>query len=162
MQREPSATPPAVDLAATLTGLAVLDRSSADRFTQAAGEVEEPLYGEILERYAGQYRQFAQELDALIRRHGGEPLTTNQPTGGLQRTITELLTGAISDASLIAQCDSQAERAVQEYYDALQQTLPADVEALVREQFGEIKGVHTHIHRLHEALNQTQGEVDLL
>jgi uncharacterized protein (TIGR02284 family) len=164
MQRQPSpaeaTTGASAELQTTLEGLVAVNLGSADLLNRSAGAVTDPLYGEMLERYATQHRQFAEELGAITAHATDQFPPAETISSSLPRALAELLSGSTNDTGVLADCDTQEEAAVQRYYEALQQTLPADLEPVVREQFAEIKGAHTHIRRMYEALTQAQERLE--
>jgi uncharacterized protein (TIGR02284 family) len=160
MQRESLSAEEAADVRSTLEGLVAVNLGSADLLQRAAGMVTESLYAEMLKRHAKQHRQFAEEMSTVTANYGGQPPAAGETVSSIQRPLAELLTGSPDDTTLLAECDSQEEATVQRYYDALQQSLPGEIEAVIREQFAEIKGVHTHIHRMYEALTQSQERLE--
>lgn len=160
MQRQQSPAEASAELQTTLEGLVAVNLGSADLLNRSAGAVTDPLYAEMLERYATQHRQFAEELGTMTVQAEDLLPAGETTTPSLARALTEFLGGSTDDTTVLADCDSQEEATVQRYYEVLQQTLPADLESVVREQFAELKGAHTHIRRMYEALTQAQERLE--
>src|ERR687886_1298407 len=79
----------------------------------------------------------AAELQAEVRRLGGDPEKRGSVAGSLHRgwmNLKSAVTGK-DDEAIIAECERGEETAVQSYEDALEKDLPADVRAIVERQY---------------------------
>ncbi|MGI9107893.1 MAG: PA2169 family four-helix-bundle protein [Pyrinomonadaceae bacterium] len=108
------------------------------------------LFGE----YAMQRSQFAGELQAEVRRLGGDPEQTGSVAATLHRgwiNIKSAVTGE-DDNAIIAECERGEDSAVSNYKDALNdQNLPADVRSIVERQSAQVKQAHDRIRSLERA-----------
>jgi uncharacterized protein (TIGR02284 family) len=103
--------------------------------------------------YAEQRAQFAAELQAEVRRLGGDPEKSGSLVGALHRGWTNLKSsvGGADEAAIVAECERGDDMARKSYEEALGQSLPADVHAIVSRQFASVKEAHGRIHALEMA-----------
>jgi uncharacterized protein (TIGR02284 family) len=79
----------------------------------------------------------AAELQAEVRRLGGDPETTGSVAASVHRGwigLKSAITGK-DDAAILTECERGEQLAVTKYEDALEKDLPADVRALVERQY---------------------------
>lgn len=139
----------------TLNSLIAVNRNSAEGYQMAAGLLSDEQYAQICREYAKQRTHFMTELTRMIDLYGGLPTdaqTLSSIVHDLWLNIRALVRG--DDAAVLAECDRNEEVAVEIYHNALIETLPEDVNRLLRTQFGLLKGAHEHVHRLAAALQQ--------
>ena len=80
--------------------------------------------------------QAQSDLEAAVRRLGGEPADRGSIAGAMHRGWLKLedLAGRDDDA-IIAECERGEAAAVERYEDALEKDLPPDIRALVEAQY---------------------------
>ena len=79
----------------------------------------------------------AAELQAEVRRLGGDPAKRGSAAGALHRgwiNLKSMITGK-DDETIIAECVRGEDVAVKNYEEALRKDLPADIRALVERQY---------------------------
>jgi uncharacterized protein (TIGR02284 family) len=97
----------------------------------------------------------ATELQALVRRLGGDAETTGTVAAAVHRGWIDLkaaVTGK-NEAAIITECERGEQLAVKNYEDALKKGLPADVAAVVERQH---RGAVQNLERV-RALGQVKG-----
>ena len=103
--------------------------------------------------YAEQRAQFAAELQAEVRRLGADPEKSGSLAAALHRGWTNLksIVAGAEEAAIIAECERGEDTAQKSYQEALGQSLPADVHAIVSRQLASIKEAHHRVHALEMA-----------
>ncbi len=104
----------------------------------------------LFERRAEDCRRGATELQAEVRRLGGEAETDSSTTGALHRgwvAVVGTLSG-YSDHAILDECERGEDAALERYRDALKQPLPADLMTLVQKQYEGVKRNHDQIRTL--------------
>ncbi len=137
----------------TLNNLIETCKDGENGFRTAAEGVENSELKTLFNTYAQQRAQFAAELQAEVRRLGGDPEKTGSVAASLHRgwiNIKSAVTGG-SEASVIAECERGEDSAVRNYDDALQQDLPPDVRAVIQRQYAQIKAAHDRVRALRDA-----------
>jgi uncharacterized protein (TIGR02284 family) len=97
----------------------------------------------------------AAELQAEVRRLGGDPETTGSVAATLHRGWIDLKSAVTGkdDAAIITECERGEQVAVKNYEDALGKELPADVRAIVERQY---RGAVQNLERV-RALGDVKG-----
>jgi len=104
----------------------------------------------LFERRAEDCRRGATELQAEVRRLGGEAETDSSATGSLHRgwvAVVGTLSG-YSDKQMLDECERGEDAALERYRDALKEPLPADIMTLVQKQYEGVKRNHDQIRTL--------------
>ena len=97
----------------------------------------------------------AAELQAQVRRLGGDAETTGSVAAAVHRGwigLKSAVTGK-NDAAIITECERGEQLAVKNYEDALEEDLPADVRAIVERQY---RGAVQNLERV-RALGDVKG-----
>jgi uncharacterized protein (TIGR02284 family) len=145
------------DLVSILNTLVETCKDGEEGFQTAAKCAANGDLKTLFASYSQQRGQFAAELQAEVRRLGGDPEKTGSISGALHRGWTNLKSMVVgaSEASIIAECERGEDVARKAYEEALQQDLPADVHAIVNRQFASIKEAHDRIRALEVAAAHT-------
>jgi uncharacterized protein (TIGR02284 family) len=101
------------------------------------------------------YRQFAYELQNLVRDCGKEPETGGSFGGALRRGWLNLKAAITSsdEYAILVECESAEDAAVAAYSAALDhEELPADVRDVVQRQYMEIQAAHDRVRDLRDRL----------
>jgi uncharacterized protein (TIGR02284 family) len=144
------------DVIGALNDLIETCKDAEQGFRTAAEAV--PKYGDtelrtVLNSHAQRRARFAAELQNEVLRRGGDPAQAGHVSAGFARGWMNLnlaLTGA-SEASIIEECESSEKAAMRNYEAALKTSLPADLFAIVQDQYAEIKLAHTRLRSLERA-----------
>ena len=131
-------------------------------FQTAAEGVTRSDVKSLFYQYSQQRAQFAGELQDEVRRLGGDPTETGSVAATLHRgwiDIKSAVTGADENA-VLAECERGEDSAVANYKDALaDQSLPADVRAIVERQYAQVQEAHDRIRNLERA-TETGGNTN--
>lgn len=106
-------------------------------FETAAKEVKAPRAKSLFESRAATIQNASSELQAEVRRLGGDPDKSGSVAGALHRGWMDVK-GAVTghdDNAIIAECERGEDAAVKSYEDALQKNLPPDVRRIVEQQY---------------------------
>jgi uncharacterized protein (TIGR02284 family) len=113
-------------------------------FRTAAEKAKEGSLKSLFSKYASQRAEYAQALQDLVAGLGGDPATSGHISGSLHRGWMNLKE-AVSrneDKALIDECEAGEDAAVKSYKEALGKPLPADVTAILQEQFSGVEAAH--------------------
>ena len=126
-------------------------------FRAAAEGVPEGELRTLFHMYGQQRARFGSELNNEVLRRGGEPATSGHVSAAFHRgwmNIKKAVAGK-TETVIIDECEAGEDSAIHNYQDALKKNLPADLRAIVEEQFEEVKNAHAQIramkHRAHAA-----------
>jgi uncharacterized protein (TIGR02284 family) len=119
-------------IAAALDRLARLNREAEARFRHAAERAAVDALRDVLGRWGRERARFAHELEIETQALGDRATTIGSST----RLRSAASTG---DLQRIEICRTAEQAALQEYESALLQTLPVDIERLLRAQHSAIK-----------------------
>ena len=119
-------------------------------FIEAAGHTQTPALVAVFERSAQSWRAAAGELQEQSGQLGTPVEDGGTVTAAAQRIWLQIrsLFGGASDATLLAECVRGEEAALSSYRMALQQNLPAEIHALVQQQFERTQRNHDLIRSL--------------
>jgi uncharacterized protein (TIGR02284 family) len=137
----------------TLNGLIETCKDGEKGFRTAAEGVPNPDLKTLFRSYQRQRAHFAQELQNEVRRLGGDPQQRGSLAATLHRgwvRIKSVVTGRDENA-IVAECERGEDAARKNYEEALQQPLPAEVQAILERQFAAVKEAHDRIHALEVA-----------
>ncbi len=141
------------DTISTLNGLIEVCKDGENGFRTAAEGVKTADYKTLFSTYAQQRAQFASELQAEVRRLGGDPEKTGSIAASLHRgwiNIKSTVTGE-DEGAVLAECERGEDSAVSNYQDAMKANLPADVSSVVQRQYAQIKEAHDRVRALRDA-----------
>jgi uncharacterized protein (TIGR02284 family) len=104
----------------------------------------------LLRSYQEQSARLVAELQAEVKRRGGEPAQAGSWTGWLTRGwqhLAALVTNG-EDAAVIQDCARGEDSVCVAYESALAQPLPAEVRALVERHYADVKNGHDRLRAL--------------
>lgn len=120
-------------------------------FLQASEHVDTPELKSTFSTFATRRANFAAELRDQVRTLGGEPASTEGTTGGtIHRgwiSLKEALTSKNAEA-VLSECERGEEHALEQYKDALESDLPANVRPIVERQMRTIRESKSEISSL--------------
>jgi uncharacterized protein (TIGR02284 family) len=134
----------------TLNNLLETTKDGESGFRACSDAVTNPALKTEFETAARRCDEGAVELEAKIRSLGGEPAESGTISGTLHRAWTNIksaVTG-MDDYAVLAECERGEDVAKHAYEAALEEHLPADVEAIVRRQYQGVLQNHDHIRDL--------------
>jgi uncharacterized protein (TIGR02284 family) len=137
----------------TLNGLIETLKDGEQGFRTAAEGLQEPQVKSLFSQYSRQRHDMALELQAEVRRLGGDPEKAGSFAGAAHRgwiNIKSVVTGK-DDGSIIAEAERGEDSAKRMYEEALRAMLPTPTLALVREQSMKILDAHDRVRSLERA-----------
>jgi uncharacterized protein (TIGR02284 family) len=144
------------DAISTLNNLIETCKDGENGFRTAVDGVQKSDLRSLFNSYAQQRAQFAAELQAEVRRLGGDPETTGSVAATLHRgwiNIKSTVTG-MDEGAVLAECERGEDSAVKNYEEAMKENLPANVQTVVQRQYMQIKEAHDRVRALR---NQAGG-----
>lgn len=141
------------DTISTLNNLIETCKDGENGFRTAASGVKNSELTTLFNTYAQQRARFAAELQAEVRRLGGDPEQTGSVAASLHRgwiNIKSVVTGE-DEAAIIAECERGEDSAVANYEEALKANLPADAQSVVQRQYTDVKAAHDRIRDMKRA-----------
>lgn len=145
--------PTTEDVSSTLNNLIETNKDGAEGYKTSADAVKDAEIKTLFNTYAQQRSQFASELQAEVRKMGGDPEKTGSVLASLHRgwiNIKSTVTG-MDDHAILAEAERGEDIAVSNYQDAMKETLPADLMSVVQRQYGQIKEAHDRVRNLRDA-----------
>jgi uncharacterized protein (TIGR02284 family) len=134
----------------TLNGLIAICKDGQEGFKTAAEGLRAPNIRSLFLEYSTQRARFASELQDEVRRLGGNPEQSGSASGAMHRgwiNIKSLATGK-DEAAIISEAERGEDAAKKAYEEALDSGLTANVEAIVRRQFADVKQAHDRVRAL--------------
>ncbi len=143
-----------------LNNLIATCKDGQDGFQTAAEGIKRSDIKSLFYQYAQQRAQFAGELQAEVRRLGGDPEQTGSVAATLHRgwiNLKSAMTGE-DETAVLAECERGEDSAVSNYQSALAtDDLPADVRAVIERQYVQVQEAHDRIRNLEHATETGGG-----
>ena len=140
------------DVVSTLNNLIETCKDGENGFRTAVDGIQKSDLRSLFNSYAQQRAQFAAELQAEVRRLGGDPEQTGSVAATLHRgwiNIKSTVTG-MDETAVLAACERGEDPAVKNYEEAMRENLPANVQTVVQRQYISIKEAHDRIRALRD------------
>ena len=133
-------------------------KDGANGFRTSAAAVKSPEAKALFTSRVQLIEHAAAELQAAVRRLGGDPETTGSVAATLHRGWIDLKSAVTGkdDAAIITECERGEQVAVKNYEDALEKGLPADVRTIVERQY---RGAIQNLERV-RALGAVRGAAE--
>ncbi len=141
------------EVISTLNNLIETAKDGQNGFQTAADGVNNPELKTLFNTYAQQRAQFVTELQAEVRRLGGDPEKSGSVAATLHRgwiNIKSAVTGN-DEGAVISECERGEDSAVANYREALNANLPPDIKTTIERQYGQVKEAHDRIRALERA-----------
>jgi len=129
-------------------------------FQNAAESIQNDEFRRLFNIFSQQRVQFMTELQSEVNRLGGDPSGGNRRNEGVQTldhsvrfqiSPAKKSAGIQDEATVVKECQSEEEAAVNDYQDALKTDLPLDVQYVVKRQYMDIKDAFDRIRILQRA-----------
>lgn len=130
-----------------IEGLIEINNDGNHGYKLAADKIENPEYQTLFHSYAQQRAQFAAELEREANLLGRDSDPGESFLSAIHRgwiNIKSAVTGGDTEA-ILGECETGDKAAVEAYEKALNQQLPANVDALVRRQYTDIVEAYSKI-----------------
>jgi len=140
------------DVIATMNSLLETTKDGAKGFRTCAKDIKKGSLTPVFEASAQRCDAGAAELEAQIRKLGGEPAMSGSVSGTLHRRWTDIMSSitGMEEHAVLEECERGEDAAMRNYEAALKEDLPADIEAIVRRQYAGVKENHDRIHALRD------------
>ncbi len=143
------------DVISTLNNLIETNKDGQEGFKQAAEGVERSDLKSTFFEYSQQRSKFTGELQELVRELGGDPENSGSIAGSLHRgwlNIKTAVTGK-DESAVLNECERGEDAAKKAYTNALEEDLPANVNAVVSRQSAAVQAAHDKVRDLRDAAN---------
>ncbi|HTH50419.1 MAG TPA: PA2169 family four-helix-bundle protein [Pyrinomonadaceae bacterium] len=141
------------DTIGVLNNLIETCRDGQEGFKDAAEAVQDSQLKTLFYEYSQQRAQFSAVLQELVRELGGDPANSGSTAGALHRGWIELksaITGG-SDEAILNECERGEDSAKDNYKDALEKNLPANIADVIRQQSQAVQAAHNRVRELRNA-----------
>ena len=144
------------DVIAILNGLVETCKDGEKGFRTAAEGITNGDLATLFMNYSEQRASFAAELQAEVRRLGGDPETGGSAIGAVHRGWIDIKSAVAGkeEAAVIAEAERGEDHAVREYRQALEKNLPTGVQTIVENQYIHVRDAHDHVRALERIHNQ--------
>lgn len=136
----------------TLNNLIETCKDGQKGFLEASEATKNPELSTLFQGYSRQRTQFIGELQAEVRRLGGDPEQSGSVAGALHRgwiNLKAAITGK-SEQAVINEAERGEDAAVRNYEDARQTGLPPMIQSIVERQYIQVKSAHDRIRALEQ------------
>jgi uncharacterized protein (TIGR02284 family) len=136
----------------TLNGLLETSVDGAKGFRACARDVKSETLKPVFEQAANRCDVGISELEAQIRKLGGQPQSQGSLVGALHRTWTDAVSTLtnMDEHAVLVECERAEDVAKKSYEEALRKELPPDVKAIVSRQYAGVKENHDRIRSLRD------------
>lgn len=145
---------------AVLNSLIETCKDGEKGFRTAADGVTNGDLATLFLNYAEQRGSFAAELQAEVRRLGGDAETGGTAIGAVHRGWIDIKSAVAGkdEGAVIAEAERGEDHAVQEYRKALEQNLQTSIQTIVENQYIHVRDAHDHVRALERLHTQKSGE----
>lgn len=146
------------DAVSMLNSLIETCKDGEKGFKEAAGGLKSTDIKARFLEYSRERGQMAAELQAEVRRLGGEPDKSGSVSGSLHRGWMDLkaaITGH-DDHAIVSEAERGEDVAKTAYETALAGTLPASAQTLVQQQAAKVRRVHDAVRELRDRQTVTK------
>lgn len=141
------------DVISTLNNLIETCKDGQQGFADSAEGVETSNLKTFFYEAGQQRAQFVGELQSLVRELGGDPENSGSVAGAIHRgwiNIKSAVTGK-DEKAILNEAERGEDVAVKAYKDALAQTLPANIQSVVQNQYSQVQATHDRVRGLRDA-----------
>lgn len=149
------------DVIAILNGLVETCKDGEKGFRTAAEGITNGDLATLFTNYSEQRASFAAELQAEVRRLGGDPETGGSAIGAVHRGWIDIKSAVAGkeEAAVIAEAERGEDHAVREYRQALEKNLPTGVQTIVENQYIHVRDAHDHVRALERIHTQKDAGI---
>jgi uncharacterized protein (TIGR02284 family) len=141
----------------TLNSLIETLKDGEEGFKTAAEGLTDPQTKTVFQQFSRERGQMAQELQAEVRKLGGDPEKAGSMSGSVHRgwiNIKSVVTGK-SDASIVAEAERGEDIAKKAFEDAGKAGLPASASAVVHQQAVRVREAHDRVRAMERATSKS-------
>ena len=145
------------DVVDLLNELIEVSKDGEYGFNECAEHAKSPSTKSALASRAQDCASGAAELQRLVVAYGGEPATSGTTGGAIHRGWVSVRSAMTSkdDLALLQEAERGEDAALKKYRDASAKALPADVQAVVRQQLQGTQANHDQIKALRDSVKAT-------
>jgi len=138
------------DIISTLNDLVETSRDGEEGFRTSAEHASDSNLKSLLNNRADSCAAAVNELQKIVRAHGGTPDETGSISGTLHRRWVDIKSTIMGrdDTAILNEVERGEDVAVASYKKALEQNLPAEVQSLVERQYQGVLKNHDQIKQL--------------
>ena len=146
-------------IVSVLNGLIEISRDGADGFETCAEDIDDEALKLYFHNRAESCRKAVRELNAEVRRHGGDPDTGGTVTGTMHRAWVDLKAAVTSrdNRAVLEECERGEAAAVMAYENALREELPGELRALLEQQCEGAKRNHDRVRQLRDSARHAKS-----
>ena len=141
----------------TLNSLIETLKDGEEGFKTAAEGLTDPQKKTLFLQYSRERAQMAQDLQAEVRKLGGDPEKAGSMSGSIHRgwiNIKSVVTGK-SDASIVAEAEAGEDIAKAAFEEASKADLPASARAVVHQQAVRVREAHDRVRDMKRATSSS-------
>jgi uncharacterized protein (TIGR02284 family) len=148
------------DLIAVLNDLVETCKDGEKGFRTAALAVPNSELASLFLNYSEQRAGFADELQAEVRRLGGDPEESGTAIGTLHRGWIGLKAAVEGkdEGGIIAEAERGEDHAVKQYREALEKDLPTPVRTIVEHHYIHVRDAHDHVRAMERLVQGKAAE----
>jgi uncharacterized protein (TIGR02284 family) len=146
------------DVVGVLNSLIETCKDGEKGFRTAAEGVTNGDLATLFLNYAEQRGSFAAELQAEVRRIGGDAETGGTAMGAVHRGWIDIKTAVAGkdEGAVVSEAERGEDHAVRAYRQALEKNLPTSIQTIVENQYIHVRDAHDHVRAL-ERLHTQKG-----
>ena len=141
------------DVISTLNGLIETCKDGQDGFKQAAEGVKDSSLKTVFYEFGQQRAQYLGELQSLVRELGGDPEKSGTTVGAIHRgwiNLKSAITGQ-DDTAILNEAERGEDSAKNAYKEALETSVPANVQSVLQTQYSGIQAAHDRVKALRDS-----------
>ena len=146
------------DVVGVLNSLIETCKDGEKGFKTAAEGVTNGDLATLFLNYAEQRGSFAAELQAEVRRIGGDPENGGSAIGAVHRGWIDIKAAVAGkdEGAVVSEAERGEDHAVRAYRQALEKSLPTAIQTIVENQYIHVRDAHDHVRAL-ERLHTQKG-----
>jgi uncharacterized protein (TIGR02284 family) len=147
------------ELVGILNGLIETCKDGEKGFRTAAEGISNGDLAALFQNYSEQRASFAAELQAEVRRLGGDPETAGTAMGAVHRGWIDIKAAVAGkdEGAVIAEAERGEDHAVREYRQALERSLPTSLQTIIENQYIHVRDAHDHVRALERIHQQNDA-----
>jgi uncharacterized protein (TIGR02284 family) len=121
-------------------------------FKTAAEDLKSPELKRQFLEYSRQRGDMVRELQAEVKRLGGDPESTGSVTASVHRGWIDIKSAILGkdDHGIVAEAERGEDVAKATYESALKEALPGTAQTLVQQQAAKVRQAHDHVRNLRD------------
>ena len=143
-----------------LNELVETSKNGEKGFLAAADDTKNPELKALFQRRAADCGAGATELQTAVTQLGGKPETSGTVAGAVHRGWLNLKAAVAgrTDLAILEECEKGEDVAKKDYGDALKETLPENIRALIQKQYDGVLKNHDQIRDLRNKYRAEAGK----